>query len=55
VSTSTKHAVEIEYGMDAKSHGKTLEIDHIVSLELGGSMTSPTSFRRSAISVPATR
>jgi hypothetical protein len=37
VSTSTKHAVEIEYGMDAKSHGKTLEIDHIVSLELGGS------------------
>jgi len=37
VSTSKKHAVEIEYGMEAKPYGKTLEIDHIVSLELGGS------------------
>jgi hypothetical protein len=37
VSTSKKHAVEIEYGMAAMPYGKTLEIDHIVSPELGGS------------------
>ena len=37
VSTSKNHAVEIEYGMEAKLYAKTLEIDHIVSLELGGS------------------
>jgi hypothetical protein len=32
-----KHAVEIEYGLEPKGYGSTLEIDHIVSLELGGS------------------
>lgn len=37
VPTSEKHAVEIEYGMAPASYGSTLEIDHIVSLELGGS------------------
>jgi hypothetical protein len=37
VSTSVKHAVEREYGLPAKSYGSALEIDHIVSLELGGS------------------
>jgi hypothetical protein len=37
VPTSEKHAVEVEYGMPAKSYVTTLEIDHIVSLELGGS------------------
>ena len=37
VSTSLKHAVEAEYGLKAKSYGSALEIDHIVSLELGGS------------------
>jgi hypothetical protein len=37
VPTSEKHAVETEYGMVAKSYGRTIEIDHIVSLELGGS------------------
>ncbi len=37
VPTSEKYAVEREYGMPAKSYGQTLEIDHIVSLELGGS------------------
>jgi len=29
--------VEREYGLVAKGYGRTLEIDHIVSLELGGS------------------
>jgi Protein of unknown function (DUF3761) len=37
VPESEKFAVEQEYGLAAKHYGRTLEIDHIVSLELGGS------------------
>jgi len=37
VPESEKHRVEIEYGMAPKGYGRTIEIDHIVSLELGGS------------------
>jgi len=37
VPQSEKFAVEIEYGMAPGRYGRTLEIDHIVSLELGGS------------------
>jgi hypothetical protein len=37
VPTPVKHAVEHEYGMAARPYGSTLEIDHIISLELGGS------------------
>jgi hypothetical protein len=37
VPDSEKHQVEIEYGLAARGYGSTLEIDHIVSLELGGS------------------
>jgi hypothetical protein len=37
VPDSEKHAVEEEYGMAPGSYGRTIEIDHIVSLELGGS------------------
>ena len=37
VSDSEKHQVEVEYGLAPKGYGRTLEIDHIVSLELGGS------------------
>lgn len=37
VPDSEKHQVEIEYGLTPKPYGSTLEIDHIVSLELGGS------------------
>jgi hypothetical protein len=37
VPDSEKHAVEVEYGLAPKSYRRTLEIDHIVSLELGGS------------------
>ena len=37
VPQSVKSAVEVEYGMTPKLYGKTLEIDHIISLELGGS------------------
>jgi hypothetical protein len=35
VTESEKHAVEAEYGLRPASYGRTLEIDHIVSLELG--------------------
>jgi hypothetical protein len=37
VPESEKHQVEIEYGMAPRPYGRTIEIDHIVSLELGGS------------------
>jgi hypothetical protein len=37
VPTSEKYAVEREYGMVPRAYGRTIEVDHIVSLELGGS------------------
>jgi len=37
VTTGVKRAVEVEYGMAPRSYGRAIEIDHIVSLELGGS------------------
>ena len=37
VPQSTKFAVETEYGMPASFYGYSIEIDHIVPLELGGS------------------
>lgn len=37
VPESEKHQVEIEYGMTPRSYGHTIEIDHIVPLEIGGS------------------
>ena len=37
VPQSVKFAVEREYGMRPAYYGRSLEIDHIVSLELGGS------------------
>jgi hypothetical protein len=37
VPETEKHQVEAEYGMAQRPYGSTLEIDHIVSLELGGS------------------
>jgi hypothetical protein len=37
VPVSEKHDVEVAYGMRPAAYGSTLEIDHIVSLELGGS------------------
>lgn len=37
VPDSEKHAVEVEYGMVPRAYGYTIEIDHIVPLELGGS------------------
>jgi len=37
VPQSLKDKVKTEYGMKLEKSGKTLEIDHIISLELGGS------------------
>ena len=37
VPQAEKYAVEREYGLPARLYGRTLEIDHIVSLEIGGS------------------
>jgi hypothetical protein len=37
VPVSEKYAVEREYGMPAQSYSRAIEIDHIVSLDLGGS------------------
>jgi hypothetical protein len=37
VPQSEKYAVEREYGMHPRLYGRSIEIDHIVSLELGGS------------------
>jgi hypothetical protein len=37
VSDSTRFAVEAAYGLKPGRYGETLEIDHIIPLELGGS------------------
>jgi hypothetical protein len=37
VPEAEKHQVEVEYGLAPRGYGSALEIDHIVSLELGGS------------------
>lgn len=37
VPESEKHAVESEYELVPQGYGSTIEIDHIISLELGGS------------------
>lgn len=37
VTQAAKYAVEVEYWLAPRHYGRTLEIDHIVPLELGGS------------------
>jgi hypothetical protein len=55
VPESEKHQVEIEYGMTPKSYGSALEIDHIVSLELGGSNDIANLFPEKANAAPGFR
>jgi len=55
VSDATRHAVEAEYGMVPRSYGSTLEIDHIVSLELGGSNDPANLFPERADAHPGYR
>jgi hypothetical protein len=52
VPDSEKHQVELEYGLAAKGYGSTLEIDHIVSLELGGSNSIANLFPERANAGP---
>ena len=52
VPQSKKYAVEAEYGMAQKSYGSALEIDHIVSLELGGSNDIANLFPERASPAP---
>jgi len=55
VTDKTKQDVENEYGLNprpAKPYGNTLEIDHIVSLELGGSNDIATVYPETADAHP---
>jgi hypothetical protein len=55
VPQSRKYEVEKEYGMTPRSYGRTLEIDHIVSLELGGSNDIANLFPEKANANPGYR
>ena len=52
VSDATRHAVETEYGLVPRAYGSTLEIDHVVSLELGGSNDPANLFPEQANAHP---
>lgn len=53
VPQSEKSAVEKEYGMQIRLYGRTMEIDHIISLELGGSNDIANLFPEGATVKPA--
>jgi hypothetical protein len=53
VPQSEKNDVKVEYGLQPVSFGNTLEIDHIVSLELGGSNDIANLFPEKANVEPA--
>ena len=55
VPQSEKHAVELEYGLAPGSYGSTLEIDHIISLELGGSNDIANLYPEQAAASPGYR
>jgi hypothetical protein len=52
VPESVKFAVESEYGIPPGHYGRTLEIDHIISLELGGSNDIANLFPERAAAHP---
>ena len=52
VSQSEKYTVEQEYGLAPTLYGSTLETDHIVSLELGGSNDTANLFPEKADAHP---
>ena len=55
VLDSERFAVEQEYGLTPRHYGNTLEIDHIVSLELGGSNDIANLFPEKASPQPGYR
>lgn len=55
VPQSVKFDVEREYGMEARRYGSSLEIDHIVSLELGGSNEIANLFPETLFAHPGYR
>lgn len=55
VPQSEKFDVEREYGMEAKSYRSSLEIDHIISLELGGSNDIANLFPETLFAHPGYR
>lgn len=55
VPQSEKFAVEHEYGLPERYYGRTLEIDHIVPLELGGSNVLANLFPERADAHPGYR
>jgi hypothetical protein len=52
VSTATKDAVYAAYGIDIHFNGATGEVDHLVSLELGGSNSQANLFPEAATPAP---
>jgi hypothetical protein len=54
-AVSEKFAVEREYGLAPRHYRRTLEIDHIVSLELGGSNAIANLFPERANAHPGYR
>lgn len=48
VSDSMRHTIEAEYGLAPRAYGHTLEIDHVVPLELGGSNDAANLFPEQA-------
>jgi hypothetical protein len=55
VPEAEKFAVEREYGLAPRHYGRALEIDHIVSLELGGSNAIANLFPEGAKAHPGYR
>jgi hypothetical protein len=55
VPQSEKFEVEREYGMEARHYGSSLEIDHIISLELGGSNDIANLFPETLYAHPSYR
>ena len=53
VPESEKHAVQVEYGLAPKSYWPTIEIDHIVPLEIGGSNDIANLFPERVDALPA--
>jgi hypothetical protein len=55
VTEATKNAVKVAYGLEPIAFGSALEIDHIVSLELGGSNDPANLFPERADAHPGYR